>query len=163
MENELVCDRETILSKENVCEYVTEYCNENRFYEFYFCTLNSSFVLLVPISVTKRIFYQNFKHKIQIVFVFTAFYFLASTAEEYLSPALSRISKKLNLSQTLAGVTLLAFGNGAPDVISSFTAGETIEGIPLVVGSIFGAGLFVTTIVFARVIRAGGDIQVNLQ
>ena len=66
------------------------------------------------------------------------------------------------MSQTLAGVTLLAFANGAPDVIASFTAGETVEGIPLIIGSIFGAGLFVTTIVVGRVVQQSEEIQVHI-
>ena len=50
-------------------------------------------------------------------------YLLASTADLYLSPALERITLRLGLSESLAGVTLLAFGNGAPDVFTSIAAG----------------------------------------
>ena len=64
------------------------------------------------------------------------------------------------MSQTLAGVTLLAFANGAPDVIATYTAGERVEGIPLIIGSIFGAGIFVTTVVVGQVISFSGEIQV---
>ena len=56
---------------------------------------------------------------------------------------------------------MLAFANGAPDIITSFTAGgQEAEGIALVIGSIFGAGLFVLTIVLARVIFTADGIQV---
>ncbi len=48
---------------------------------------------------------------------------LSSTAENYLSPALSTLSDILGCSETLAGVTLLALGNGAPDVITAIVAG----------------------------------------
>ena len=51
------------------------------------------------------------------------FSLLGSTAEDYLTPSLTKIKNKFNMSETLAGVTILAFANGAPDVISSFSAG----------------------------------------
>lgn len=59
-----------------------------------------------------------------LIFVISM-YLLGSTADEYLVNSLQFISQKLRLSETLAGVTLLALGNGAPDVISSFTAAGT--------------------------------------
>jgi Ca2+/Na+ antiporter len=63
---------------------------------------------------------------------------LSSTAENYLGTAISRISKSLHLSEILAGVTLLAFSNGASDIITSFTAGgNDEEGMALVIGSVF--------------------------
>ena len=39
-----------------------------------------------------------------------AFHMLSSTAGDYLAPAVSKISESLGLSETLAGVTLLALG-----------------------------------------------------
>lgn len=55
-------------------------------------------------------------------FLFIAMYLLASTADNYLSPALETITTKFGLSDSLAGVTFLAFGNGAPDVFSAIAA-----------------------------------------
>ncbi len=43
---------------------------------------------------------------------------LGSTADDFFSPALIVLSKKMNLSDRTAGVTLLALGNGAPDLFS---------------------------------------------
>jgi sodium/potassium/calcium exchanger 6 len=44
---------------------------------------------------------------------------MGSTADSYLSPALEYMTVKFSISESLAGVTLLAFGNGAPDVFAS--------------------------------------------
>lgn len=56
-------------------------------------------------------------------------YCLSSTADIYLSPSLEYITVKFGLSDSLAGVTLLAFGNGAPDVFSSIASvGPADEG-----------------------------------
>jgi len=49
-------------------------------------------------------------------------YNLGSTADAYLSPALEYMTVKFGISESLAGVTLLAFGNGAPDVFSSISS-----------------------------------------
>ena len=57
------------------------------------------------------------------------------------------------MSESLAGVTLLALGNGAPDVITALAAsGDADGGIFLAVGSLMGGGLFISGIVSAVVI-----------
>lgn len=52
---------------------------------------------------------------IWIIFLFLA---LGATAEDFFCPALGVISDNLGLSHNVAGVTFLAFGNGAPDIFS---------------------------------------------
>lgn len=49
-------------------------------------------------------------------------YLLSDTADAYLSPCLEFITERLSCNESLAGVTLLAFGNGAPDVFGSIAA-----------------------------------------
>ena len=56
-----------------------------------------------------------------------AFYYLSYVADEHLSPSLQKISKTFKLSESLAGVTLLAFGAGAPDVFASLSASEDAD------------------------------------
>lgn len=53
------------------------------------------------------------------------------------------LSRRLNLSETVAGVTLAALGNGAPDLFTTFTAIQS--GSPaLALGEQFGAALFIS-------------------
>lgn len=56
--------------------------------------------------------------------MFIGMYNLASTSDDYLSPALETMTTKFSLSDSLAGVTLLAFGNGAPDVFSAIAGAK---------------------------------------
>ncbi|XP_021341574.1 sodium/potassium/calcium exchanger 6, mitochondrial-like isoform X2 [Mizuhopecten yessoensis] len=80
------------------------------------------------------------------VFLFTG---LAVTADDFFCPALSVISETMHLSHNVAGVTFLAFGNGAPDIFSAIAAiGNAKNGdAGLAIGALFGAGVFVTTVV----------------
>merc|ERR1712223_1042998 len=47
---------------------------------------------------------------------------LAISADDYFCPNLASISKTLRLSHNIAGVTILAFGNGSPDIFSALAA-----------------------------------------
>jgi len=51
-------------------------------------------------------------------------------------------------------VTLLAFANGAGDVVTALVSSESSEGVSYNIGSLFGAGLFVITIVMGLTINA---------
>jgi Ca2+/Na+ antiporter len=64
-------------------------------------------------------------------------------------PSLRVIADSLRLSQNIAGVTFLAFGNGAPDVFSAIAAvGNAKDGdAGLAFGALFGAGVFVSTVI----------------
>jgi len=118
---------------------------DNEFCFFYYDTLNENLALFIPFS---------------IVFIFFSFYFMALIADSALSPSLAKITQKINISQTLAGATLLAFANGGNDVIAAFTAGGTTQGVPLVIGSIMGAGLFDFTLCTAVVVLTAKNVKV---
>mmetsp|Transcript_4570 Transcript_4570/g.6929 ORF Transcript_4570/g.6929 Transcript_4570/m.6929 type:complete len:83 (+) Transcript_4570:321-569(+) len=79
---------------------------------------------------------------------------LASTADVYLSPSLEFMTVRFSLSESLAGVTLLAFGNGAPDVFSAIAASlsgssddigsqESSEAEILSISSLVGSAIFI--------------------
>uniref|UniRef100_A0A8C0VH49 Solute carrier family 8 member B1 n=1 Tax=Cyanistes caeruleus TaxID=156563 RepID=A0A8C0VH49_CYACU len=72
------------------------------------------------------------------------FVILGVTAEKFFCPNLSAISTNLKLSHNVAGVTFLAFGNGAPDVFSAMVAFSNPRTAGLAIGAIFGyLGLYV--------------------
>lgn len=50
------------------------------------------------------------------------FYLLSMASEDFFCPVLSDISLHLNLSPEIAGITILAFGNGSADVFSTIAA-----------------------------------------
>eukprot|EP01033_Poteriospumella_lacustris_P002639 gene2639-1919_t len=85
------------------------------------------------------------------LWIFYLISLLAQTASNYLSPTLSKICEKLNIAYDVAGVTFLAFGNGAPDffsLIASFSGGVDIL---VGVGALLGGSMFVCTVVVGSI------------
>jgi len=72
-----------------------------------------------------------------LLLLFTA---LASATNNFFCPALAVMAKKMRMSDNIAGVTLLALGNGAPDIFSSL-AGIRQGRAELVFGELFGSRL----------------------
>lgn len=76
--------------------------------------------------------------------------FLFSTigigASDFFCPNLATISTILGLDENVAGVTFLAFGNGSPDVFSTFSAMKANSG-SLAIGELLGAASFIVSVV----------------
>ena len=67
-------------------------------------------------------------------------------ASDFLCINLSTLASILGLSESLTGVTFLAFGNGSPDVFSTFAAMRSNSG-SLAIGELIGAACFITSVV----------------
>ncbi|EOD38239.1 Cation/Ca2+ exchanger [Emiliania huxleyi CCMP1516] len=80
---------------------------------------------------------------------------LCSTADTFLIPQLSYISTYLRLKPDVAGVTLLAFGNGAPDVFTGIavaTAHPEEVDFSLLLADLVGGSIFIMTVVVGAVV-----------
>jgi len=66
---------------------------------------------------------------------------LGTTARDFFVPPLLYWSERLRLSPEIAGATLLAFGNDAPDVFAVVTAARNND-LPLAVSEMLGANMF---------------------
>jgi Ca2+/Na+ antiporter len=89
-----------------------------------------------------------------------AFYVLAETAENYFSPVVQKSVEVLGMTPSMGGVTLLALGNGAPDIFASLAA---IQGDNSRIGfsAILSAGTFVSGFVVGLVALASGPFSVQ--
>lgn len=93
---------------------------------------------------------QVFSGLLLVVWMLFLLHCVETTTDHYFCASLQVVVRILNLSPNVAGVTFLAVGNAACDVIASIAAFAT--GVPKVgVGTTLGAGIFVTTAVVAAV------------
>ncbi|KAL0413188.1 UNVERIFIED_CONTAM: Cation/calcium exchanger 5 [Sesamum radiatum] len=98
---------------------------------FHFCLFGGNPFLAVPF-LTLILLFQ--------------FYILVKTAQDRFSVVVTKLSTHLKLSPSMGAVTLLALGNGAPDVFASVAAvrgGQPRTGF----GAILSAGTFVSAFV----------------
>ncbi|KAH8100846.1 Sodium/calcium exchanger protein-domain-containing protein [Cristinia sonorae] len=119
------------------CKVVNEECpSSDTFLSFpyvqrYFCAKPS----IRPLIFTGYVFW--------LIFLFST---LGISASDFFCPNLGTLAKILGLDENVAGVTFLAFGNGSPDVFSTFSAMRTNSG-GLAIGELLGAAAFVTSCV----------------
>lgn len=127
-------DRCTFVKNTSDCQVDDCFIN---YLEVSFCLLPAN---LTPLAIT-----------LCIIWLIFLFIILGLTASKFFCPNLSAISTSLHLTHTVAGVTLLALGNGAPDIFSAMAAFSHPHTAGLAVGALFGAGIFVTTVVAGSV------------
>ena len=99
--------------------------------QLYYCKLNRARPVAFVILVT------------WLGLLFSA---IGIAASDFFCINLSTIASILGMSESMAGVTFLAFGNGSPDVFSTFAAMKTHSG-SLAVGELIGAAGFITAVV----------------
>lgn len=136
----LVCRDVSQIAPKDQCAFVKTHCNLPTYQigcidylRFYYCLPSVIFNVLSFLALGLAFFLS-----------------LALTASDYLCPNLYSISKFLRLSDNLAGLTLLALGNGSADVVSTFKALDV--GAPgLAVSELLGAALFILTVVVGTI------------
>ncbi|XP_062540451.1 mitochondrial sodium/calcium exchanger protein-like [Armigeres subalbatus] len=127
------------------CQFIksTESCHSNVYYfdyaYFLFCTIGEE---------NSRMFHMGVALVIFILIV--CFTMLGTTADRFFCPVLAVIAKTIGISESVAGVTILAFGNGSPDLFTAVS--NTSEDTELMFGELLGAGLFVVGIVAGTIL-----------
>eukprot|EP01084_Bolivina_argentea_P141415 248494_1 len=85
-----------------------------------------------------------------VIIAINIFLMLGNLANNFFSLIMTDISEAFGVSHNIAGVTFLAFGNGAPDIFSSLTAiGLGGEQLKLAFGGLLGGAVFIPILVTA--------------
>ncbi|KAH7035181.1 Sodium/calcium exchanger protein-domain-containing protein [Microdochium trichocladiopsis] len=118
------------------CAFVRRNCQDDeagliQYLQFYYCGLGGA----KPLAFV-----------VLMVWLGMLFTTIGIAASDFFSINLSTIATILGLSESLAGVTFLAFGNGSPDVFSTFAAMSSNSG-SMAVGELIGAAGFITAVV----------------
>jgi sodium/potassium/calcium exchanger 6 len=117
-------------------ELVEGLCDDNQkiinFLSIFWCDFSGNIWIMIPFVL--------------LMFVLI-FKYVSITVEEYIADALARVTEFLEMSDSLAAVTLLAFANGAADMMTVLIASESEGGISYNIGSLYGGGLFVCSAV----------------
>ncbi|KAJ7637723.1 Sodium/calcium exchanger protein-domain-containing protein [Mycena polygramma] len=119
------------------CAHVQEHCIlpptflSIPYIRHYYCTEPT----LRPLAFTALI--------VWLIFLFST---LGISASDFFTPNLATIAQLLGLDENVAGVTFLAFGNGSPDVFSTFSAMRAGSG-SLAIGELLGAASFIVSCV----------------
>ncbi|KAF8071735.1 Sodium/calcium exchanger protein-domain-containing protein [Lyophyllum atratum] len=121
----------------NQCAHVQNACPASHtflsinYLKHYFCTS----LPLRPLAFTALL--------VWLIFLFST---LGISASDFFTPNLATIAQLLGLDENVAGVTFLAFGNGSPDVFSTFSAMKANSG-SLAIGELLGAASFIVSCV----------------
>ncbi|KAJ5628278.1 Sodium/calcium exchanger membrane region [Penicillium lividum] len=118
------------------CAYILTNCPDHEdgllsYLQLYYCTLADA----KPLAFI-----------ILILWLSLLFSTIGIAASDFLCIDLSTLASILGLSESLTGVTFLAFGNGSPDVFSTFAAMRSNSG-SLAIGELIGAASFITSVV----------------
>ncbi|QDS67650.1 hypothetical protein FKW77_004706 [Venturia effusa] len=118
------------------CDFVKKNCPDEQaglfpYLEFYYCNTPAA---------------KPFAFATIVLWMCILFSTIGIAASDFFCINLSTIATLLGLSESLAGVTFLAFGNGSPDVFSTFSAMSTNSG-SLAIGELIGAASFITAVV----------------
>ncbi|KAK4937073.1 hypothetical protein LTR10_022196 [Elasticomyces elasticus] len=118
------------------CAFIKENCPDEEaglisYLQLYYCSLAHA---------------QPFAFAILVLWLSLLFSTIGIAASDFLCINLSTIASILGMSESLTGVTFLAFGNGSPDVFSTFAAMSSNSG-SLAVGELMGAAGFITAVV----------------
>lgn len=118
------------------CQFIRDNCADEEvgifdYLQLYYCKLPNSPLLAISILGG---------------WLAMLFMTIGIAASDFFCPNLATISKIMGMSESVAGVTFLALGNGSPDVFSTFAAMK-IDSASLAIGELVGAASFITAVV----------------
>uniref|UniRef100_A0A1I8B4T6 Na_Ca_ex domain-containing protein n=1 Tax=Meloidogyne hapla TaxID=6305 RepID=A0A1I8B4T6_MELHA len=133
------------LGFQSICAYVqnhSEHCEGGGYLpwtEFKACASSTNLQLIVVIAA--------------IIFFLFLFLHLSVAADSFFCENIATIVDVHNISQNIAGITFMAFGNGAPDIFGSIVSviSAPKPRADLAISELLGGSIFVTSCVVAAI------------
>ncbi|KAI6200736.1 putative sodium/calcium exchanger 7 (Na(+)/Ca(2+)-exchange protein 7) [Aphelenchoides besseyi] len=109
----------------------------------------TSWVICEPLQSVRIMFIA-----LAVFYMLYLLLFLGSATDDCLCTSISSIVDQLKISQNVAGVTFMAFGNGAADICGMLVQVVATDSpkADLAIGQLLGGGMFVTTVVIASIV-----------
>ena len=136
-----LCSRDLIEAAADSCAFARQHCASDAaglfgsYVPLYYCQLGASPAAFAPLCA---------------LLLLLTICCLGSTADLFFIPQLTLLSELLVLPPDVAGITLLAFGNGAPDVFTAVAVANRAD-FPLLLSDLLGGSVFITTVVLGAV------------
>ncbi|CAI8504530.1 unnamed protein product [Pichia kudriavzevii] len=138
----LTCEQVGLLPSTEQCAFVHQQCSNHP-------GLVNSFTLYYCIGTS-----ETARHwvgiPILVLLLLALFGSIGLVTGNCLVPNLNAITVHLRIPENISGLTLLAFANGSPDIISTYTSFKT-GNVMLAFGEIIGAAYFINTVVIGSI------------
>ncbi|KAL2609828.1 hypothetical protein R1flu_028401 [Riccia fluitans] len=156
-----------VLSPHLVCEHVREHLGYSDSCSFVKANSECSSGSLIEYT---QFFFCTCKDAPTVAYVCLAiwlvilFYMLGNQAADFFCCSIQKLTALLHLPPTVAGVTLLPLGNGAPDVFASIAAFVGAGQGQVGLNSVLGGATFVSSVVAgsASLVVASSSVHVHL-
>lgn len=116
----------------SICHYITHNCDTELFEisKIFFCDGGDKKTIKVGLGISILV---------EIIVIFMIFGLITSN---FLYPNLDLLSKHIQISDRISGLTLLSLGNATPDIFSTYNAFKT-DSSSLAIGELLGSANFV--------------------
>lgn len=138
----LACEQVHLLPLDQQCQFVKTQCGDHpgfiNSFTLYYCLAQSETArhwIVIPILT---------------IILLILFGSIGLVAGDCLVPNVNAITSHLKIPENISGLTLLAFANGSPDIISTYTSFRT-GNVMLAFGEIIGASYFINSVVIGTV------------
>lgn len=136
------CEQVYLLPNQQQCQFVQAQCADypgflNSFTMYYCMSQSDSVRSWVGIPL-------------MVLFLLVLFASIGLVAGNCLVPNLNAVASHLKIPENVSGLTLLAFANGSPDIISTYTSFVT-GNTSLAFGEIIGAAYFTNSVVIGTI------------
>lgn len=143
------CRRWLIDNAEFPCIYTLQHCDFYKrlnFLTLYTCQIKNPKIMTI----------------ISIILILTLYSIITYITKKFFSNSVEKIWEKLQLNPVIASISLIAFANSLPDLITTTSSDKEMDGPYFILSSLIGGFLFNSTFTISYVIyKSGRNLKLN--